>query len=64
MNGRKKIMKRCVFISPFIFQDLAKKKRKKKDDGRVGAGKAKDADNIVSISQSVAGELYGTVIDI
>lgn len=49
-------------FSPFIFPDLDKKK--KKDDGIVGAGKAKDADNIVSVSQAVAEELYGTVIDI
>ena len=40
-----------VFSFPaFIFQDLDQKK----NDGRVGAGKPKDADNIGSVFQSVA----------
>lgn len=59
MNGGKNNEKGVFSFSPFIFQDLVKKK----DDGGVGAGKAKDADNIVSFSQSVDVELFGTVID-
>lgn len=60
MNGGKNNEKGVFSFSPFIFQDLVKKK---KDDGGVGTGKAKDADNIVSFSQSVDVELFGTVID-
>lgn len=47
-------MKKVCFHFPFYFSGFGPKK---KDDGRVGAGKVKDADNIVSASQSVALEL-------
>lgn len=52
-----------MFSFPLLFFRIWTKKIKKQDDGRVGAGKAKNADNIVSVSQSVPVELYGTVID-
>lgn len=42
-------MKKVCFHFPLLFFRIWTKK----DDGRVGAAKAKDADNIVSIPQSV-----------
>lgn len=56
-------MKKVCFHFPLLFFRIWLKKKKKKDDGGVGTGKAKDADNIVSFSQSVDVELFGTVID-
>lgn len=51
-------MKKVCFHFPFYFSGFGQKK--KIYDARVGTGKAKDADN-VSISQSVAFELYGSL---
>lgn len=48
-------MKKVCFHFLFYFQD----QDKKIDDGRLGTGKAGDADNIVSFSLCTAPELYG-----
>lgn len=49
----------CFHFPPLFFRIWTKEKIY---DARVGTGKAKDADN-VSISQSMAFELYGSLID-
>lgn len=55
MNGKKNNEK-GVFSFPFLFSGSGQKNI---DDGRLGTGKAEEADNIVSFSLCMAQELCG-----
>lgn len=56
---KKKIMKKVCFHFLFLFSGSGQKKLY---DGRLGTGKAEDADNVVSISLYIAPQLYGCLV--